>query len=131
MLFLSFFFTYLLFLDATCRPAIIFRGTGLRIKESEKLQYHKDVDVYWQKKAWVDTPVAVEWVKKTFSKVTSTEEESLLLCDNLSAQTSEDFLEALRRRNTRRYLFPANVTDLIQPVDAGVGRVKKKLKART
>ena len=35
--------------------AIIFRGTGKRIRPDEKAACHPDVDVFWQTNAWADT----------------------------------------------------------------------------
>ena len=37
------------------RIAIIFRGGGKIVGVDEKLAWHPDVDVYWQKNAWADT----------------------------------------------------------------------------
>ena len=52
-----------------CRVVIIFRGTGKRISPDEKAAYHKGVDVHWQKCAWADWNVSVDWLSKTFSSV--------------------------------------------------------------
>lgn len=47
------------------RPAIIFRGKGLRItaEENFKLAWDRRVDVYFQENAWLDGNIAEEWVK--------------------------------------------------------------------
>lgn len=47
------------------RPAIIFRGKGKRLKQSEKDAWHPDVDVYFQPKAWAGTNFCLAWVKRT------------------------------------------------------------------
>ena len=36
------------------RPAIIFRGKGLRLSAVEKASWDKDVDVFFQPSAWAD-----------------------------------------------------------------------------
>ena len=81
------------------RIEIIFRGKGKRITEMEKRSYHQSVDIYWQDSAWVDTEVSCEWVEKTLKKCVPEGEEFLLLCDNLSAQVSDEFKKAVRDIN--------------------------------
>ena len=70
-----------------------FRGKGKRISPDEKESYHKYVDVYWQPNAWADTEFSIEWVTKTLKPGVKTDnnEEFILFCDNLTAQTSELF----------------------------------------
>ena len=65
----------------------------------EKKAYHKQVDIFWQENAWVDTEVACQWVKKTLKPAVNPGEEFLLLCDNLNAQTSDEFKKAVREIN--------------------------------
>ena len=46
--------------------------------------------------------------------------------DNLHAQTTDAFKEFISEHcNTLAWYFPANNTDEVQPVDAGVGRMLK------
>ena len=47
---------------------IIFRGKG-NIREEERACYHESVDVYFQAKAWADTAVSVDWVKKLSARL--------------------------------------------------------------
>ena len=44
------------------RMCLAFRGKGLRIKEEEMAQYHKDVVVQFQPCAWYDSVLSNEWV---------------------------------------------------------------------
>jgi len=46
------------------KPSIIFRGTGKHVSQEEKDAYPDDLVVLWQPKAWVDRPMAQEWVTK-------------------------------------------------------------------
>ena len=39
----------------------IFRGTGKRIFETEKLLYHQSIKVYWQNKVWDENKFNVDW----------------------------------------------------------------------
>ena len=43
------------------RPILIFRGRG-KTQKGEFANYHKGVDVQWQKKAWTDDPLALEYL---------------------------------------------------------------------
>ena len=90
---------YELYLNFVFSVKIIFRGGGKRIKEMEKKAYHKSVDVYWQANAWADTEMSCEWVRKTLKPAIPEGEEFVLLCDNLKAQVSEEFLQAIRNIN--------------------------------
>ena len=36
---------------------LVTKGKGVRIKEAERQRYHPDVDMLWQKNAWVDGDV--------------------------------------------------------------------------
>ncbi len=108
---------------------IIFRGTGKRISEAERSNYHPQVHVEFQSKAWADTEYSVSWITRTLKKVQEdVKGESLLFLDNLSSQTSEAFIKEARKVNVRVHFFPANCTDLIQPVDHHVGvNLKRKV----
>ena len=75
-------------------PCIIFRGQG-NITELEREAYPEDLVVLWQAKAWVDRPVAKEWVEdviKLFmdaerkAGVASVDMRYLLLQVNLNSQ---------------------------------------------
>ena len=105
--------------------------SGKRISASEKLAYHQEVDVYYQTNAWADTSFSVQWVQKTLKKGIEKSNhggrEFLLLCDNLTAQVTEDFKEAVRQINGLVWYGPPGATDLWQPVDAAYGATLKKL----
>ena len=117
--------------DNHVRAEIIFRGTGKQIKACEKAAYHKDVDIFWQKNAWADTNVSVDWVKRTLKEGVEAAQdgnsEFVLLCDNLEAQTSDDFKDAVREINGLVYYGPTGATDIRQPIDAGYGALLKRL----
>ena len=114
------------------RISVIFRGTGKRISPVEKDAYHKNVDVFFQENAWADQKFCMEWAQRSYRKSLMRgrshlpQERSILLMDNLHAQTTDAFKEFLSERcNTLAWYFPANNTDEVQPVDAGVGRMLK------
>lgn len=106
--------------------AVIFRGKG-NVKASEKQQWDKRVDVYFQENAWLDEETACEWVSRTLSSaVRNLHQEFILLCDNVNAQISNSFKGKVGKMNGKVVHFPANCSDLIQPVDAGLGRELKR-----
>ena len=109
---------------------IIFRGTCKGIKEMVKRSYHPSVDVDFQKNAWADTKYPCDWVNKTLKPAITEGEEFVLLCDNLTAQTSEDFKSAVKNINGIVWYGLPGATDIWQPVDAGYGWLLKKLTAK-
>ena len=109
------------------RMAVIFRGTGKRIPADELAAYHKDVYVYRQPNAWVDTSMSVQWIKGTLSAAVADFDEFILFCDNLEAQRSLPFQEEIRELKGVVWYGVPNVTDIWQPVDAGAGFLIKKL----
>ena len=71
---------------------IVFRGAGKRISEDERSSWHKDVHVFFvEENAWVDTQVAVDWVKKTLKPHREHLKRFALLGDKLTGQFHEDF----------------------------------------
>ena len=51
--------------------------------------------------------------------------ESVAIFDNLHGQTTRTHLTNLARNRCKRHLLPANTTDELQLVDAGVGHALK------
>lgn len=117
------------------RLAIIFRGTGQRISQVEKASWDPRVDTYFNLKAWADRDFSVAWVNRTLREYvtrirsqdpTLADAPLLLLCDNLDSQVFPDFKAACSRLNVLVWNFPPGVTDLVQPVDSGLGREIKR-----
>ena len=57
-------------------------------------------------------------------------EEFVLLCDNLTAQVTDEFKSAVRNINGIVHFGVPGATDIWQPVDAGYGWLLKKLTAK-
>ena len=63
--------------------------------------------MFWQANAWADTPFSVEWVNTTLKQATATfdengretNEEFLLIVDNLKCQLKPEFKAAVRKIN--------------------------------
>eukprot|EP00794_Sanderia_malayensis_P014737 gene14737-16272_t len=111
----------------TVKPAIVFRGKG-KINQQEKLQYDKDIDVYFQPSAWMDEELNLQWVRMTLiPALESDNQEKVLFADNVGFQLSQQFHDICRSKiNTVVYMLPANYTDKVQPIDAGCGMMMKK-----
>ena len=107
---------------------IVFRGKGKRIRPDEKEAWHPDVHVFFQENAWVNTIVATDWVKTTLKSFVEAEEVGhyMLYADNLSAQESEPFIDAVVSSSGVVTYGLAGATDLWQPVDAGVAQIVKQ-----
>ena len=115
-------------------PCLIFRGTGVRISQAEKDTYPPELVVLWQPKAWVDRPIAIEWVETCFAKVIDADKAAgvaddstryLMIQDNLDAQDAKrnpPYIVALDKCLTDDHKVPAGKTDQVQPIDRGLGR---------
>jgi hypothetical protein len=115
-------------------PCIVFRGTGKQIAQAEKDAYPAELVVLWQPKAWVDRPVAREWVSKVIKPLVEADKKAgaaddssryLLIQDNLDAQCQPEYLEMLRALGVDDHKVPPNKTDQVQPIDRGFGRLLK------
>lgn len=78
----------------------------------------------WQEKAWVDRKVMVDitndFVK--FKKEKHGDDSVLLICDNLDAHCYKPVREIFGAANILVWFCVPGCTDLIQPIDAGIGR---------
>jgi len=108
------------------KPALVFRGKG-NVSNEEKEKYDKRVDVYFQKNAWMDEEINMQWTNNTLIPgIGDDKEEKVLFADNVCFQQVKKFHETCRDEiNTTVYMLPENHTDKIQPVDAGCGQMMK------
>ena len=113
--------------DQPVKPAVIFRGKG-HISTFEHNSYDKRVDIYWQRRGWMNGEVAKEWLKKTFAPAVDKTRENVLFLNNLSSQCTEEFHTISRKEaNTLVYPLPLSSTNKVQPIDTGEGYMMKKL----
>ena len=68
-----------------------------------------------QKKAWIDSVLFEEWVRKIDRKMKAANRHILLFIDNCTAHVSVTDLT-----NTRLIFFPPNCTSRLQPADQGI-----------
>eukprot|EP00656_Telonema_subtile_P040205 TRINITY_DN4526_c0_g1_i2.p1 TRINITY_DN4526_c0_g1~~TRINITY_DN4526_c0_g1_i2.p1 ORF type:complete len:397 (-),score=39.76 TRINITY_DN4526_c0_g1_i2:153-1343(-) len=118
------------------RLCVIFRGTGKRISAAELAEYHADVHVMWQPKAWADATTSNRYVVDyCVDEICKAELEPgtfhLVTCDNLGSQTKKQnpqFSALLDKLcNAKVWNVLAGNTDEVQVVDAGLGaHVKRK-----
>ena len=109
------------------RIAIIFRGAGKIVRADEKLAWHRDVDVYWQKNAWADTEFSINWAQNTLAKSVADLERFALFLDNLTAQESDSFKKAVSDLKDVNWYGLKNANDLCQVIDAGLAQMLKIL----
>ena len=104
---------------------LVCKGTGKRIKQAEKDLWNDDVDIFWQKKAWVDKLVMREIAEKFVRRKIKKHGANtwvLLFCDNLSAHLDDNVKEIFGKGKVFLCYLPPNMTNFIQPIDAGLGR---------
>ena len=111
-------------------PCILFRGKG-NISEVERAAYPQGLVVLWQDKAWVDRPLAVEWVEDVIKPFIEAERRAgvamrwtryLLFQDNLDSQKQPEYIDLLKEWCVDDHKLPPNETDQVQPIDRGFGR---------
>ena len=85
----------------------------------------------WQDKAWVDRPIAVEWVEQVIEPFIKAERRAgvaddatryLLLQDNLDSQKQPEYISLLKKWAVDDHKLPPNETYQVQPIDRGLGR---------
>ena len=82
-------------------------------------------NIYWQKCAWADTQVSVDWVENTLAPAAKYLGEFILFCDNLTAQTSEQFLSEVKALDEIVCFGVKDATDIWQPIDHGCGALSQ------
>ena len=82
--------------EQTVKPAIIFRGKG-NVSLQELAKYDKRVDVYFQKNAWMDNEINLEWTENTLIPgVADKSQENVMFADNVSFQLRKEFHEIMQ-----------------------------------
>ena len=103
---------------------LVTRGAGKRIKQAETQRYHPGVDMFWQKNAWVDGEVmkklAHKFVREKLDK--HGDDWVILYADNLSAHLLPEVKSIFGTNHVLVVYFPPNMTEMVQPIDAGYGR---------
>ena len=109
------------------RLVICFKGQGKRIAKSEIDQYHSDVIIMWDPKAWYNAKKCNEWAVLAAAEIIKKNEgKHLVISDNLHGQTTDEFKTLLKKHcNCDLHLLIAGCTDEIQVVDAGFGALIK------
>ena len=111
------------YVELICRGKVI---DGSRFSLAEREAWDPDVKLYFQKNAWMDRPVMERSAERFNNHITSrwgSDAKALLICDNLDAHIADKTKAAFANDN-HVFLFclPPQVTEAIQPIDAGYGR---------
>jgi hypothetical protein len=91
--------------DQIVRPALILRGTGMRMTQPERAVYEllsPFISVYFQPKAWCDGQIALAWLDQ-FQEETAHLGDRVLGMDQHGAQKTQ----ACRQKMTDFKIFPA------------------------
>ena len=104
---------------------MVCRGTGKRIAQAETDLYDEDIEVFWQPKAWVDKVVMRNLAERFVMEKNRVHGEDvwvILFCDNLSAHLDQEVKTIFGNGKVVLFYLPPNMTNFIQPIDAGLGR---------
>jgi hypothetical protein len=104
---------------------LVCKGTGTRIPAAEKDLWDKDIKMFWQQKAWVDSAVMRQLAHLFVAHKKEVHGEDvwvLLFCDNLKAHLDQEVKQIFGDGKVLLCYLPPNMTNFIQPIDAGLGR---------
>lgn len=94
------------------------------MKKYDKRGFHQ-----WQKKAWYDRTTCCDWVDAVFRPARLAlgfkDKKSMLFMDNLDGQKCAEFVRRVERAKATPHYTPANMTDDLQLVDKGLGKMLK------
>jgi hypothetical protein len=111
------------YIELICRGKIM---DGTRFSLAERSQWHPDVKMYFQKNAWMDRNVMAHSAERFNDHIKTRwgpEAKALLTCDNLDAHVFSGTKEIFGKEGrVFLFCFPPQVTEAIQPIDAGYGR---------
>ena len=116
--------------DPSKRPIrleIYFRGQGKRLTDEEKDFYASlpnNITVRFQKKAWCDERIAMEFLE-AFREQTIDQGEVLLGMDQHASQATPQCRTFMKLMDIVPAFTPANCTDCVSPVDHHVGQTLK------
>ena len=85
----------------------------------------KDIDVYYQPKAWFDTPTSMQFAENFNRQTPDGNTEKLLGLDNLGSQCAPEFKKRIREGISLLIYTPENCTDLCAVTDKGLGMAVK------
>ena len=105
----------------------IFWEKGKRLSGVNKASWDKDVDVYFQKKAWAGTEFYLDWSKKTFKAIVKDTGNVILFLENPEAHVQESFKNSIKDLGGSTWFGVPNATNIWQPVDDGYAGTLKTL----
>ena len=109
------------------RPLLIFRGQGLRFKNSEKRAMGQKITVQFQKNAWSDEGVMVTWIQNNCGSYFSNpptpgSNGKLLIADIYRGQETPKVKKYLRRSKTQLVNIPGGLAGYVQVLDVVVNK---------
>jgi DDE superfamily endonuclease len=107
------------YVELSCKGKVLF---GTRFSKLERAAW--EVNMYFQKNAWMDTEVMGHSAQRFCDHVEERwgGKKVLLFCDNLSAHVAQETRQIYARGNVFLYFLPPSVTESLQAIDAGYGR---------
>lgn len=103
---------------------LIFRsksdGAKISKKEKEFYERYPDVKIRWQKKAWADEAICLDYVLD-FREHTGRKGRVALIMDRHGSQSTAHFNQVMDIFKIKPIYTPAGCTDCLSPVDRNVG----------
>ena len=112
------------------KPLLVFRGQGLRIKNSKKEQWHKIVTAQFQKNNWCNEGVMLTWIQNNWGSYFSNPptpgfDGKLIIADIHQGQQTPKVKNHLRRCKTQLGNITGGLTGYVQMLHVVVNKAFK------
>jgi hypothetical protein len=124
---------------ARCKPLIIFHGSeGKKTKpiRDEMLKYDQGVKVVWNKEAWANEKVMIQWLRDQWAYATDKpsltvdrKRHRLLTLDVFTGQKTDEVKKVFKELNCTTSFIPPGCTGFVQPLDVAINKpLKNRIK---
>lgn len=116
-----------------CKPILIYHGDikETRPRLQERLQYHPDVHVLFNRTAYSNEDVTLDWLHRDICQMNAKyctflpQPERLITLDIFTGQMTEKTFEAMKTRSIIPVYIPDGCTGYVQPMDTIINKLVK------
>lgn len=116
-----------------CKPILIYHGDmqETRPRSYERSQYHPDVYVLFNKTAYSNESITLDWLHCDICQTTNIDciflpqPERLITLDIFSGQMTDKIFEAMKMRSIIPVYIPDGCTGYVQPMDTIINKLVK------